>query len=338
MSLPINPGILSENTSAVTVISGCWLKEPSRTEHILSKAWSSAKNNNNIYKFIRVKESYLTSENINTFIEAAFKEDVGEGDHSTQASIPKDKSGKAQLLIKEDGVIAGLELAKMIFDYYDPSLKVKLLLKDGQEVKKDDVGLTVEGKAASILTTERLLLNCMQRMSGIATKTHRYQQLINHTKARLLDTRKTTPNFRLLEKWAVALGGGKNHRFALYDMIMLKDNHVDFAGGIKNALQSTQHYLQTNNLNLQVEVETRNLKEVQEVLDVGGADFIMLDNMDYDMMKSAVEMIGDRCKTEASGGIDEETLQKVAECGVDYISVGALTHQISSMDISLKAI
>ena len=265
-------------------------------------------------------------------------EDVGEGDHSTLASIPKDKEGKANLLIKEDGVIAGLELAKMIFEYYDPTLEVNLLLRDGQEVKKGDIGLTVKGKAASILTTERLLLNCMQRMSGIATKTHQYNQLISHTKAKLLDTRKTTPNFRMLEKWAVSLGGGQNHRFALYDMIMLKDNHVDFAGGIRKAIEATHLYLKNNQLNLKIEVETRNLKEVREVLEVGGVDFIMLDNMDFDMMKTAVKMIDNRYSTEASGGINEKTLKNVAECGVDFISIGELTHHIRSMDISLKAV
>jgi len=285
-----------------------------------------------------VKTPYLTSENITTFIQTAFKEDVGEGDHSTNACIPPDKIGKAHLLIKEDGIIAGLELAKMIFEYYDPSLQVDLLLKDGQQVRKGDIGLTVAGKAASILTTERLMLNCMQRMSGIATKTHHFDRMISHTKARLLDTRKTTPNFRLLEKWAVALGGGQNHRFALYDMIMLKDNHVDFAGGIKKAIEATHGYLKSKNLDLKIEVETRNLEEVKEVLEVGGVDFIMLDNMDYETMRSAVNMIGDRYKTEASGGINEDTLVQVAECGVDFISVGELTHHIKSMDISLKAV
>ncbi len=280
----------------------------------------------------------MTPENIQAFVRSAFKEDIGDGDHSTLASIPQNKEGKAHLLIKEDGIIAGLALAKMIFHHYDPSLRVNLLLQDGQKVKKGDIGLTVEGKAASILTTERLLLNCMQRMSGIATKTHQYNQLISHTKAKLLDTRKTTPNFRMLEKWAVALGGGENHRFALYDMIMLKDNHVDFAGGIKQAIEATHRYLKAKNLDLKIEVETRNLEEVREVIEVGGVDFIMLDNMDYDMMRAAVSLIGDRYQTEASGGISEVTLKEVAECGVDFISVGALTHHIKSMDISLKAI
>lgn len=285
-----------------------------------------------------MKEPYLSKEKLNAFIKAAFLEDVGEGDHSTLASIPINKIGKAKLIIKENGIVAGLELAQMIFEYHDPTLTVNLMMKDGQEVVEGDIGLVVEGKAASILTTERLILNCMQRMSGIATKTHFYNQLIAHTHAKILDTRKTTPNFRMLEKWAVSLGGGQNHRFALYDMIMLKDNHIDFAGGIYKAIEATLNYLKLKNLDLKIEVETRNLDEVKEVLEVGGVDFIMLDNMDYKTMKAAVNLIGDKIKTEASGGISEETVKAVAECGVDYISIGALTHHIKSMDISLKAV
>jgi len=285
-----------------------------------------------------VKQPYITAERLDEFIRSAFKEDVGEGDHSTLAAIPPNAEGKAQLLIKENGIIAGLSLAKNIFHHFDPSLKVNLLLKDGQQVKKGDVGLTVSGKAASILTTERLVLNCLQRMSGIATYTHKLTQQINHTPTKLLDTRKTTPNFRMMEKWAVHLGGGKNHRYALYDMIMLKDNHIDFAGGIRSAIQATQAYLKEKNLPLKIEVETRSLQEVKEVLEIGGVDVIMLDNMDCPTMKKAVEMIGGKFKTEASGGITEDTLKEVAECGVDYISVGALTHQVKSLDISLKAV
>jgi nicotinate-nucleotide pyrophosphorylase (carboxylating) len=285
-----------------------------------------------------VKQPYITAERLDEFIRSAFKEDVGEGDHSTLAAIPPNAEGKAQLLIKENGIIAGLSLAKNIFHHFDPSLKVNLLLKDGQQVKKGDVGLTVSGKAASILTTERLVLNCLQRMSGIATYTHKLTQQINHTPAKLLDTRKTTPNFRMMEKWAVHLGGGKNHRYALYDMIMLKDNHIDFAGGIRSAIQATQAYLKEKNLPLKIEVETRSLQEVKEVLEIGGVDVIMLDNMDCPTMKKAVEMIGGKFKTEASGGITEDTLKEVAECGVNYISVGALTHQVKSLDISLKAV
>lgn len=284
-----------------------------------------------------MKENYLTQENLEAFIQSAFKEDVGEGDHSTLAAIPKDQIGRAKLIIKENGIIAGLNLAKMIFHSYDADLEVELLMEDGQKAEKGDVGLTVAGKAASILTTERLVLNCMQRMSGIATKTAQLSELIAHTKAKLLDTRKTTPNFRMLEKWAVAIGGGENHRFALYDMVMLKDNHIDFAGGIEAAIRSTKKYLKENLLDLKIEVETRNLEEVKEVLSVGGVDVIMLDNMSFDMMREAVTIINGKVPTEASGGITEETLKDVAECGVDFISVGALTHHVKSLDISLKA-
>lgn len=285
-----------------------------------------------------MKQSYITEERLNEFIRSAFKEDVGEGDHSTLAAIPPNAIGKAQLIIKEDGIIAGLSLAKKIFHHFDTSLNVILLLKDGQKVKNGDIGLTVSGKAASILTTERLVLNCLQRMSGIATYTYKLTQYIKHTPAKLLDTRKTTPNFRMMEKWAVHLGGGKNHRYALYDMIMLKDNHIDFAGGLGPAILATQAYLKENQLSLKIEVETRTLQEVQEVLEIGGVDVIMLDNMDCLTMKKAVEMIDGKYETEASGGITEATLKEVAECGVDYISVGALTHQVKSMDISLKAV
>jgi nicotinate-nucleotide pyrophosphorylase (carboxylating) len=280
---------------------------------------------------------YLSPEKIHLFIEQALQEDVGPGDHSTIGAIPKTKKGKAKLIFKEKGVIAGLELAEMIFQQYDPQLKVELLLKDGQEVIEGDIGLKVEGPAGSILTTERLVLNCMQRMSGIATKTHQLNQLIKHTQARLMDTRKTTPNFRLMEKWAVWIGGGLNHRFALYDMVMLKDNHIDFAGGIREAIKQTKDYLVANGLNLKIEVETRSLEEVKQVMEVGGIDYIMLDNMDHDTMRKAVKMVAGRYPLEASGGITEETLKEVAECGVDYISVGALTHQVKSLDISLKA-
>ncbi len=281
---------------------------------------------------------YVTSQRIKEFIISAFAEDVGAGDHSTLAAVPRDKPGKAALMIKENGIIAGLELAESIFLHFDQELKIDLCLKDGQQVKKGDIGLTVSGKATSILTTERLVLNCLQRMSGIATKTHRMNELIKHTNARLLDTRKTTPNFRMLEKWAVVIGGGMNHRYGLFDMIMLKDNHIDFAGGIPQAVHATQKYLKENNLDLKIEVETRNLSEVKEVLSTGGIDIIMLDNMDNETLRTAVDLIGGKYLTEASGGIDEDTIGKIAECGVDYISVGALTHQVKSMDISLKAL
>lgn len=284
-----------------------------------------------------MKPTYLTEEAVQSFIESAFKEDIGPGDYSSLAAIPEGKQGKAKLLIKGEGIIAGIELAEKIFKKFDPTLEIELLKKDGDSVKFGDIGLIVKGSSASILSSERLVLNCMQRMSGIATLTHRLTEMILHTKARLMDTRKTTPNFRLMEKWAVFIGGGVNHRFALYDMIMLKDNHVDFAGGISAAIHQTKSYLEANNLKLKIEVETRNLDEVAEVIKVGGVDFIMLDNMDYATMKEAVKMIGDQFKTEASGGITEETLVPVAECGVDFISMGALTHSVQSMDISLKA-
>ena len=284
-----------------------------------------------------MKPAYLTDDAIQNFIQAALKEDIGPGDYSSLASIPPGKMGQAQLLIKGEGIIAGIELAEKIFNAYDPKLEVELLISDGDSVRFGDVGLIVKGPSASILSSERLVLNCMQRMSGIATLTHQLTEKILHTKARLMDTRKTTPNFRLMEKWAVHIGGGINHRFALYDMVMLKDNHVDFAGGIKPAITQTKAYLKANNLDLKIEVETRNLAEVEEVIEVGGIDFIMLDNMDFETMRKAVAMIGDKFKTEASGGITAETLVPVAECGVDFISMGALTHSVQSMDISLKA-
>jgi nicotinate-nucleotide pyrophosphorylase (carboxylating) len=284
-----------------------------------------------------MRPAYLTEESIHNFISAALAEDIGSGDYSSLASISQNQIGRARLLIKGEGILAGLEMAKRIFEAVDPELEVKFLLTEGDSVHIGDIGLTVEGAAVSILSAERLVLNCMQRMSGIATLTHRLTQKILHTKARLMDTRKTTPNFRLMEKWAVHIGGGVNHRFALYDMVMLKDNHVDFAGGIRQAIERTKAYLEANHLSLKIEVETRNLREVEEVIQVGGIDSIMLDNMDYDTMRAAVKLIGDKFLTEASGGITEENLVQVAECGVDFISMGALTHSVKSMDISLKA-
>lgn len=284
-----------------------------------------------------MKPAYLTPETLQKFIQSALLEDIGPGDYSSLASIPEGKTGKAKLLIKDDGILAGVELAGEIFKAVDSRLVVNVFKKDGDPVKVGEIGLTVSGPSASILSAERLVLNCMQRMSAIATKTHRLSQLISHTKAKLMDTRKTTPNFRLMEKWAVLIGGGINHRFALYDMVMLKDNHVDFAGGIRAAIERTKNYLEKNNLNLKIEIETRNLDEVRQVLEVGGVDYIMLDNMDYATMRKAVAMIDGKFSTEASGGITEETLAAVAECGVDFISMGALTHSVSSLDISLKA-
>lgn len=282
--------------------------------------------------------SYLTKPAIKAFIKQSFKEDVGDGDHSTLAAIPADGESRAQLLIKGDGILAGVELAENIFNFFDPELELTKQLKDGDRVKSGDVGFTIQGKAQSILTCERLVLNCMQRMSGIATYTAHLKSLIKGSKAQLLDTRKTTPNFRLAEKWAVAIGGGRNHRFGLYDMVMLKDNHIDFAGGIAKAIKATQQYLVSKNKELKIEIETRTVDEVRQVLNVGGVDIIMLDNMMPSTMKEAVKLIDGEYQTEASGGITENTIAEVADCGVDFISVGALTHSVKSMDISLKAL
>lgn len=280
---------------------------------------------------------YITPEFLSQFIHSSLAEDIGDGDHTTLAAIPANSIKRAKLLIKDDGILAGVELAEQIFLTFDPNLKVDQKLDDGTLVKKEEIAFTVEGSARSILTTERLVLNCMQRMSAIATKTHRLNTLIQGTSAKLLDTRKTTPNFRLMEKWAVLIGGGFNHRIGLFDMIMLKDNHIDMAGGIEQAIIRTKDYLRARNKNLKIEIETRSLDEVNEVLRVGGIDIIMLDNMDLETMKKAVKLIGSTCKTEASGGITEETIRDIAACGVDFISVGALTHSIKSLDLSLKA-
>ena len=284
-----------------------------------------------------MRPAYLTDQAIRAFIKSALAEDIGEGDFSTLAAVPASKSSKAQLLVKDDGIIAGLELAERIFHEVDPALHVTFFKRDGVPIINGDVAFTVEGTSQAILSAERLVLNCMQRMSGIATYTNQLCKLIEGTGAQLMDTRKTTPNFRLMEKWAVALGGGMNHRFALYDMVMLKDNHVDMAGGIRAAIENTKKYLAEKHKELRIEIETRNLKEVEEVLQVGGVNVIMLDNMSREEMKKAVLMIGRRFKTEASGGITESNLRSVAECGVDYISVGALTHSVKSLDLSLKA-
>lgn len=281
--------------------------------------------------------AYLSQDNIQHFINAALKEDIGEGDHSSLASIPEGTQSRAKLLVKGEGILAGIALARQIFHTVDHSLQVEVNMKDGDPAKVGDIAFVVSGNAQSILSAERLVLNCMQRMSGVATYTRHLQHLISHTKARLLDTRKTTPNFRLPEKWAVAIGGGTNHRFALYDMVMLKDNHIDFAGGIRQAIRRTQQYLKDKNLDLSIEVETRNLDEVRQVLEVGGVHVIMLDNMPPEKMKEAVELINGQYITEASGGIDEQTIVEVAETGVDFISVGALTHSVKSLDMSLKA-
>ena len=285
-----------------------------------------------------IRPTYLTDEALSTFITSALAEDIGEGDHSSLAAIPATATNKAKLLVKDDGIIAGLELAEKIFHHYDPNLSITFEKKDGDSMKNGEIAFVVEGSARSLLSTERLVLNCMQRMSGIATYTHRLCRIIEGTPAQLMDTRKTTPNFRLPEKWAVLIGGGLNHRYALYDMIMLKDNHIDMAGGIENAINNTKAYLAKQNKKLKIEVETRNLEEVKEVLRVGGADVIMLDNMSPQLMKEAVALVNGQCKTEASGGITELTLRDVAECGVDFISVGALTHSVKSLDLSLKVL
>ncbi len=282
--------------------------------------------------------NYKTEEAIAQFITTALQEDVGAGDYSSLAAIPAIAQNKAQLIIKEEGIIAGIELAQKIFAKVDAALEVSFLKKEGEWVNKGDVIFRVQGSAQSILTAERLVLNCMQRMSGIATYTRYLTSLISSHKAKLLDTRKTTPNFRLAEKWAVLIGGGKNHRFALYDMIMLKDNHIDFAGGIDKAIKATQAYLKQHQLDLKIEVETRNLAEVKQVVATGGVDYIMLDNMPPTLMKEAVDYINDRYLVEASGNITEETIAAVAASGVDYISVGALTHSYKSLDMSLKAV
>lgn len=279
---------------------------------------------------------YVTPESLNHFIDEALKEDVGDGDHSTLAIIPEEKQNRARLLVKEDGILAGVDLAEYIFTYFDESLKFERLMQDGDTMKVGDIAFTIQGSARSILTTERLVLNCMQRMSGMATLAHKMVNEIKHTNAKLLDTRKTTPNFRMLEKWAVVIGGGTNHRYGLYDMVMLKDNHIDYAGGIKKAVEQTRKYLLKKNLNLKIEVETRNLDEVSQALEVL-PDRIMIDNFSIEDTKTAVDLIDKRCETEASGGITLETLKTVAETGVDFISSGAVTHSARNIDLSLKA-
>lgn len=281
--------------------------------------------------------AYITEQKLQQFIRQAFLEDVGEGDHSTLASVPYDAIQEAELKVKDNGVIAGIALAKIIFDTFDPDLQVEQYLNDGDQVKFGDVAFKIKGSAQSILTCERLALNCMQRMSGIATYANEMMQLVEGTNAKILDTRKTTPNFRMLEKWAVKIGGAANHRFGLYDMVMLKDNHVDFCGSITKAVEQTKVYLQANNLALKIEVETRNLDEVKEALEAG-VDFIMLDNFDLATMQEAVDLIGGKVKTEASGGITKETVRAIAETGVDFISSGAIIHSASNFDLSLKAI
>lgn len=276
--------------------------------------------------------------NLNKLIELAIAEDIGDGDHTSLACIPKNAIGKAQLLVKENGILAGMEIAEKVFFSIDSSLKFTPLLKDGTPIKVGDVAFMVEGLSQSILKAERLVLNFMQRMSGIATKTNYYVSLLEGLPTKILDTRKTTPGLREIEKMAVKIGGGQNHRMGLYDMIMIKDNHIDYAGGIENAIKTTQAYLKENNKFLKIEIEARNLDELHQILSVGGVDIIMLDNFSYTDLRTAVKLIDGNYKTEASGGITEKTIRNYAECGVDFISVGALTHQINSLDLSLKAI
>lgn len=271
-------------------------------------------------------------------IQNGIREDIGPGDYSSLACIPDSANGKAKLLVKDSGIIAGVEFAKMVFQNVDPTLEVETFINDGSHVKHGDIVFHVSGSSQSILKAERLVLNSMQRMSAIATKTNQYVKLLEGTKTKILDTRKTTPGFRACEKWAVKIGGGENHRFALYDMIMLKDNHNDFAGGISNAITKTKEFLKLNNLDLKIIVEARNLKEIEEILQNDGVYRILIDNFNYEDTRTAVALIGDQCLTESSGNINEKTIRQYAECGVGYISSGALTHSVYNMDLSLKAI
>jgi nicotinate-nucleotide pyrophosphorylase (carboxylating) len=275
---------------------------------------------------------------IDQIIKNAIREDVGNGDHSSLACIPSEAQGKAKLLVKDDGIIAGIEFAKQVFTYVDPQIKIEQLIKDGDPVSYGDIAFYVEGASQSILKAERLVLNAMQRMSAIGTKTNTFVKLLEGTKTQILDTRKTTPGIRALEKWAVKIGGGTNHRFALYDMVMLKDNHIDFAGGITKAIDKTKSYLKENNLDLKIIVEARDLDEIKTILKSNGVYRILIDNFNYEDTKTAVTLIGDKCLTESSGGITLDTARKYAECGVDFISSGALTHSVYNMDLSLKAV
>lgn len=284
---------------------------------------------------------YITEDRlkeIHEFINIAIKEDVRDGDHSSLACIPHDAQGHMKLLVKEDGILAGVELAKIIFKAIDPTVEIDVLKQDGDKVVYGDIAFTIKGNRILLLKAERLVLNCMQRMSAIATKTNSFASLIADLNTKILDTRKTTPGIRVLEKWAVKIGGGENHRFGLYDMVMLKDNHIDFAGGIPQAIDKTRAYLKDNNLDLKIEIEVRDLDEMNQVLSHGGVDRIMLDNFSFQDTKIAVKAIGDRFETESSGGINENTLREYALCGVDYVSMGALTHSVYNLDLSLKVI
>jgi nicotinate-nucleotide pyrophosphorylase (carboxylating) len=280
----------------------------------------------------------LNKEILKEFVQNALKEDVAGGDHTSLATIPAGARGKARLIIKEEGILAGAEVARFIFSEVDPKLQTEVLISDGSEVRPGDIAMVVSGSQYSILVAERLVLNIMQRMSGIATITRRITGSLKETRTRVLDTRKTTPNLRYFEKLAVKIGGGINHRFGLYDMILIKDNHVDYAGGIPQALQATRSYLEERGLKIPVEIEVRSLEELQQVLEIGGVDRILLDNFDYETLRKAVNIVDGRVPTEASGGITEENAIEYARCGVDYVSMGALTHSVKSLDMSLKAI
>ncbi|MFY7671518.1 carboxylating nicotinate-nucleotide diphosphorylase [Tenacibaculum sp. MEBiC06402] len=275
---------------------------------------------------------------LDLIIRNAIREDIGDGDHTSLSCIPDEATGKAKLLVKDEGIIAGVEFAKMVFAYVDADLEVETLINDGEKVKYGDIVFYVSGKSQSILQAERLVLNAMQRMSAIATKTRFFMDLLEGTKTKVLDTRKTTPGIRALEKWAVKIGGGENHRFALYDMVMIKDNHIDFAGGITQAITKTKAYLAEKELDIKIIVEARDLDEIKEILSNEGVYRILIDNFNYDDTRKAVELIGDQCLTESSGGINEKTIRKYAECGVDFISSGALTHSVYNLDLSLKAV
>ena len=283
-----------------------------------------------------ISEAQFQTE-LQLMIRNAIREDVGAGDYSSLACIPDIANGQARLLVKDQGIIAGVELAKMIFEHVDPKLNVRTFIEDGTHVEYGEVVFEVSGSSQAILKAERVVLNTMQRMSAIATKTNHLMQLLEGTGAKILDTRKTTPNFRVAEKWAVKIGGGENHRYALYDMIMLKDNHIDFAGGITLAIEKTKEYLKVNNLDLKIIVEARNLDEIREILLSDGVHRILIDNFNYEDTKTAVALIGDKCQTESSGNISEKTIREYGLCGVNYISSGALTHSVYNMDLSLKA-
>ena len=280
---------------------------------------------------------YTEKELVDKLIDLSFAEDIGDGDHTTLCCIPEEARGKSRMIIKEEGILAGVKIAEEVFNRFDSTLKVEILINDGTKVKPGDVAMVVEGSVRSLLQTERLMLNIVQRMSGIATITHKYMELLKGTKAKVLDTRKTTPGMRILEKMAVKIGGGENHRIGLFDMILLKDNHVDFAGGISNAIDRCHEYLEAKNKDLKIEIEVRSIDELNQVLEHGGVNRIMLDNFSVEDTRMAVDLIDGKYEIESSGGITLDTIRSYAECGVDYISVGALTHSVKSLDISFKA-